>query len=55
MLGLGWARGKSPFVQVFDLGRFDPDLDPGELADIDLKVLEQLVVGSLAQLKSRYG
>lgn len=25
------------------------------LADIDLKVLEQLVVGSLAQLKSRYG
>lgn len=27
----------------------------GRLADIDLKVLEQLVVGSLAQLKSRYG
>lgn len=25
------------------------------LADIDLKVLEQLVVGSLAQLKTRYG
>lgn len=25
------------------------------LADIDVKVLEQLVVGSLAQLKSRYG
>ncbi|KPJ83692.1 MAG: hypothetical protein AMS19_03450 [Gemmatimonas sp. SG8_23] len=38
MLGLGWARGKSPFVQLFDLGRFDPDLDPGELADIDLKL-----------------
>ena len=25
------------------------------LADIDVKVLERLVVGSLAQLKSRYG
>ncbi|MBH9553068.1 DUF1801 domain-containing protein [Inhella gelatinilytica] len=25
------------------------------LADIDMKVLEQLVVGSLAQLKARYG
>lgn len=26
-----------------------------KLADIDMKVLEQLVVGSLAQLKARYG
>ncbi len=38
MLGVGWAAGSSPFVQVFDLDRFDPDLDPGELADIDLKL-----------------
>ena len=26
-----------------------------KLADIDMKVMEQLVVGSLAQLKARYG
>ncbi|RVT47437.1 DUF1801 domain-containing protein [Rubrivivax albus] len=26
-----------------------------KIADIDMKVLEQLVVGSLAQLKARYG
>jgi hypothetical protein len=38
MLGLGWASGRSPFVQVFDIGRFDPDLDPTELAEIDLKL-----------------